>query len=104
MRLAIFRFVPFFMLVWFVPFSLCSFLFVMARLMLAAVAVCVVVLIGSVCGVYTNCVAHRGASGEYPENTITAFKAAEAQGAEWIEFDTQISNDGVVREIMMELI
>ncbi|MDR2096127.1 MAG: glycerophosphodiester phosphodiesterase [Treponema sp.] len=41
-------------------------------------------------------VAHRGYSGLYPENTMTAFiKAAEA-GADEIELDVQLSKDGAV--------
>lgn len=32
-------------------------------------------------------IAHRGASGEYPENTLLAFRQALAQGADAIELD-----------------
>lgn len=39
--------------------------------------------------------AHRGLSLEYPENTISAFKAAEKAGADGIELDVQLSKDGV---------
>ena len=42
-------------------------------------------------------VAHRGASGYYPENTLTAFRAAEALGADAIELDVQVTRDLVVR-------
>lgn len=38
-------------------------------------------------------VAHRGASGETPENTISSFKRAIAQGAEIIETDARLSED-----------
>lgn len=38
-------------------------------------------------------VAHRGASGEAPENTIDSFKRAIAQGAEIIETDARLSKD-----------
>lgn len=38
-------------------------------------------------------VAHRGASGEAPENTIASFKRAIAQGADVIETDAQLSKD-----------
>lgn len=38
--------------------------------------------------------AHRGASGEAPENTIAAFRLAVEQGAEGIELDVQVSADG----------
>lgn len=39
--------------------------------------------------------AHRGASAEAPENTLAAFRAAEAAGADGIELDIQLSRDGV---------
>ncbi|WKB37060.1 glycerophosphodiester phosphodiesterase family protein [Terrilactibacillus sp. S3-3] len=39
--------------------------------------------------------AHRGLSIEYPENTMSAFKAAEQAGADGIELDVQLSKDGV---------
>lgn len=39
--------------------------------------------------------AHRGAAGEAPENTLPAFELALEQGAEGIEFDVRISADGV---------
>lgn len=39
--------------------------------------------------------AHRGASGSAPENTLAAFRAAEAAGADGIELDVQLSRDGV---------
>ena len=55
--------------------------------------VCVTTLCGAV---HTNAVAHRGASGQFPENTIKAFQEAEKQGAEWFEWDAQLSIDGVV--------
>lgn len=39
--------------------------------------------------------AHRGASGEAPENTIEAFRLAIAQEADGIELDVQLSRDKV---------
>ncbi|WP_020590564.1 glycerophosphodiester phosphodiesterase family protein [Kiloniella laminariae] len=39
--------------------------------------------------------AHRGASGVRPENTMTSFREALAQGATWTEFDVKLSKDGV---------
>lgn len=39
------------------------------------------------------CIAHRGASGDYPENTAAAIEAAIEQGAPWIEFDLRLSAD-----------
>jgi glycerophosphoryl diester phosphodiesterase len=38
--------------------------------------------------------AHRGVSGEAPENTLSAFKAAAESGAHGIELDVQLSKDG----------
>lgn len=39
--------------------------------------------------------AHRGASARQPENTLAAFSAAMAAGADGVEFDVQLSADGV---------
>jgi len=39
-------------------------------------------------------IAHRGASGEAPENTIAAFDLALEQGADVIELDVRIRGDG----------
>lgn len=41
-------------------------------------------------------VAHRGFSGVYPENTLPAFVAALAQGADVIELDVQCSAEGAL--------
>jgi glycerophosphoryl diester phosphodiesterase len=38
-------------------------------------------------------IAHRGASGTRPENTLTAFRRAEAVGAHMIELDVQLTRD-----------
>jgi glycerophosphoryl diester phosphodiesterase len=38
-------------------------------------------------------IAHRGASGEAPENTMAAFRRAVEAGAEFIETDLQLSRD-----------
>lgn len=38
-------------------------------------------------------IAHRGASGEAPENTFKAFKLAQEQGADGIELDVFLSQD-----------
>jgi glycerophosphoryl diester phosphodiesterase len=40
-------------------------------------------------------IAHRGASGEFPENTLAAFAAAIDAGAQMCELDVQLSADGV---------
>jgi glycerophosphoryl diester phosphodiesterase len=39
-------------------------------------------------------ISHRGASAEAPENTLAAFALAQAQGADGIELDVQLSADG----------
>jgi glycerophosphoryl diester phosphodiesterase len=39
---------------------------------------------------------HRGASALAPENTLAAFRLAEAQGADGIELDARLSRDGQV--------
>ena len=41
-------------------------------------------------------IAHRGASGEYPENTLPAFHAAAEAGAPYFELDVHMTGDGVV--------
>lgn len=38
--------------------------------------------------------AHRGQSGELPENTLAAFQNAVELGADWLELDVQMSQDG----------
>ncbi len=38
---------------------------------------------------------HRGAMGYAPENTLASFRLARQMGADWIEFDVQLSADGV---------
>jgi glycerophosphoryl diester phosphodiesterase len=40
--------------------------------------------------------AHRGASGEYPENTLTAFRHGIEQGAELLELDVHATREGTV--------
>jgi glycerophosphoryl diester phosphodiesterase len=40
-------------------------------------------------------IAHRGASGSFPENTLSAFKAAIDAGADMCELDVQMTRDGV---------
>lgn len=39
--------------------------------------------------------AHRGASGDAPENTMSAFRLAEQVGADGIELDVRLTADGV---------
>jgi glycerophosphoryl diester phosphodiesterase len=43
----------------------------------------------------TGIIAHRGASGYAPENTIPAMQMAKQLGAQWVEFDVTLSADGV---------
>ena len=40
-------------------------------------------------------IAHRGASAHAPENTLAAFRMAVSAGADGVEFDVQLSKDGV---------
>ncbi len=40
-------------------------------------------------------IAHRGDSANAPENTLAAFRMALAKGADGLEFDVQLSRDGV---------
>lgn len=40
--------------------------------------------------------AHRGASGEFPENTMASFEAAARLGAEYFELDVHMTRDGEV--------
>ncbi len=41
-------------------------------------------------------IGHRGASADAPENTLAAFALAQAQGADGVELDAQLSADGRV--------
>ncbi|MDT8343447.1 MAG: glycerophosphodiester phosphodiesterase family protein [Thermohalobaculum sp.] len=43
---------------------------------------------------FPRIVAHRGASGAAPENTLAAFRLAAAQGARGVEFDVSLLGDG----------
>jgi glycerophosphoryl diester phosphodiesterase len=40
------------------------------------------------------CIAHRGASGRWPENTLLAFRQALDAGASWLELDVHLCADG----------
>lgn len=40
--------------------------------------------------------AHRGASKDYPENTLASFVGAKEMGADWIELDVQETKDGKI--------
>ena len=39
-------------------------------------------------------IAHRGASNDAPENTLAALELAKSMGAEWVEFDVQMTATG----------
>lgn len=43
-----------------------------------------------------QCIAHRGYSTKFPENTLAAFKAAVDVGAHALEMDLQLTKDGIV--------
>jgi glycerophosphoryl diester phosphodiesterase len=49
-------------------------------------------------------IAHRGASGTFPENTLSAFRAAADAGAGMCELDVQLTRDGQVVVIHDETI
>lgn len=44
----------------------------------------------------TKIYGHRGAMGEYPENTLLSFQAAIDQGVDGIELDVQLTKDGEI--------
>jgi len=41
-------------------------------------------------------IGHRGASHDFPENTLDAFAGAVAQGADWVELDVRFTKDAVL--------
>ncbi|MBK0400775.1 hypothetical protein H0I76_16365 [Limibaculum sp. M0105] len=43
---------------------------------------------------FARVIAHRGASGAAPENTLAAFRLAASQGARAVEFDVSLLGDG----------
>lgn len=43
----------------------------------------------------SSVIAHRGARGHAPENTLRAIELAAEQGARWVELDVMLSADGV---------
>ena len=65
-------------------------------LMLAAIVFGVFLLRGVRLDTQVEIIAHRGASGAAPENTLAAFDAAMSQSTDWIELDVQEAADGTV--------
>jgi glycerophosphoryl diester phosphodiesterase len=50
-------------------------------------------------------IAHRGASGTRPENTLAAFRRAEELGAAMVELDVQLTRDGhvvVIHDLLLD--
>lgn len=45
---------------------------------------------------WPSVIAHRGASGYAPENTLAAFTEAHRRGANWVEFDVKLSKDNIL--------
>src|SRR5215216_7029064 len=41
-------------------------------------------------------IAHRGGPTNAPENTLAAFRNAITHGADWLEFDVQMTKDGAL--------
>jgi glycerophosphoryl diester phosphodiesterase len=72
------------------------------RLLLAAVAATMLIAIGVMLlrGISTQddvlVIAHRGAAGAAPENTLAAVTKAMEHGADWVEIDVQETRDGRV--------
>ncbi|MEK6256926.1 MAG: glycerophosphodiester phosphodiesterase family protein [Chloroflexota bacterium] len=49
-------------------------------------------------------IAHRGGPVYQPENTMAAFKQARNDGVDWLEFDVQMTKDGVLVVIHDEMV
>ena len=64
--------------------------------LLAAVAISRQLIEGLTLQDHVSIIAHRGASGAAPENTLAAIREALRQGADWVEIDVQESADGEV--------
>src|SRR5690625_3712667 len=45
--------------------------------------------------VLNGIIAHRGYSGEFPENTMKAFRSAISIGVDWVELDVQKTPDSL---------
>jgi glycerophosphoryl diester phosphodiesterase len=68
----------------------------LAAAVVLAVVLGYVVLDGVQTGDDVLVIAHRGAAGEAPENTLAAFALAIEQGADYVELDVQETADGEV--------
>jgi glycerophosphoryl diester phosphodiesterase len=73
------------------------------RALLAGLLIAVVPLLGGLADLLTyetddevQVVAHRGAAGARPENTVAAFTLAIEEKATWVELDVQESGDGQI--------
>jgi len=56
---------------------------------------------------YPQVIAHRGASGYLPENTLAAVELAHRQGADWIECDVVLTKDNealVLHDVELDLV
>lgn len=56
---------------------------------------------------YPQVIAHRGASGYLPENTLAAVELAHQQGADWIECDVVLTKDNeilVLHDVELDLV
>jgi glycerophosphoryl diester phosphodiesterase len=69
---------------------------IVAAAVIAAVGVGLLVFIATHNGQPVLVIAHRGASLDAPENTLSAFRKAIEQKADYVEMDVQESKDGVV--------
>ena len=54
------------------------------------------VLLGTPVAESPQVIVHRGGRTYQPENTMAAFSQAVDDGVDWLEFDVQMSNDGVL--------
>lgn len=75
----------------------------LAAVLVAGVAVAVLAGVWLLNGIEvrdtTTIVAHRGAAGKAPENTMASVRQAIEDGADWVEIDVQESADGEVMVI-----
>lgn len=68
-------------------------------LIVSIVLVCATIVVGFQSvkrDTHVQVTAHRGASGDAPENTLASVNLAIEKGADWVEIDVQETKDGVV--------